>query len=312
MSRSFKIKHAPGFTLIELVVVMVLIGILSGVLFMVLRGPLRAYIDNERRARLVDIADTALQRMTREIRLALPYSIRKASSGGVVSIEFLRTVDGGRYRARGTGRLKFSAGNNNQTFTVLNPLSDPAGIQTGSQSTACINGTAYCLVVYNIGQPLVAPVSVPPPDNPPSANVYLGASDLYDGNIATISAVGQGTAPGGFDELTYDNSDLPLWNFGIESPNQRFHIVDSIVSFVCNTNTGQITRHYGYPITQAQAAAPGGTSNLLINQVTACNFTVIDPTYVRAGLLTMTFTITDPVSGQQVTLLQQVHLDNVP
>ena len=306
MNSRLQKRNMSGFTMIELVVVMVLIGILSGILFTVLRGPLRAYIDNERRARLVDIADTALQRMTREIRLALPYSIRRATAAGIVSIEFLRTVDGGRYRARGTGRLKFNV--NTDTFTVLSPLSNPGGIQTGSQSGDCINGDAYCLVIYNIGQPLIAP-GAPPPPNPPSANVYLGASVNYDGNIATISGVGSAS---GFDTLTFDNSDLASWNFGIESPQQRFHIVDSIVSFECNTNTGEITRHSGYSITQSQSATPGGTSNLLVDQVTACDFTVIDPTYVRAGLLTMTITITDPDSGQQVTLLQQVHLDNVP
>lgn len=302
-------RKSKGFTMIELIVVMVLIGILSGIVFIILRGPMQAYIENERRARLVDVAETALQRMTREIRLALPYSIRRATSAGIVSLEFLRTFDGGRYRARGAGRLKFTPGNNNQTFTVLSKLTNPGGIQTGSQSVDCLNSSAYCLVIYNIGQPLIAPTAVPPPDNPPSANAYLGASDIFDGNIATISAVG---ASGGFDELTFDNSDLPSWNYGLQSPNQRFHIVDTAVSFVCNINTGEINRYYGYPITQSQSTAPGGTANLLIDQVTACDFTVIDPTSSRAGLLTMKITITDPVSSQSVTLLQQVHLDNVP
>ena len=65
-----------GFTLIELIIVILLIGILSGVIFTILRGPIQAYVDVEKRTRLIDIADTALQRMTREIRLALPNSIR--------------------------------------------------------------------------------------------------------------------------------------------------------------------------------------------------------------------------------------------
>jgi len=69
-------KHRNGFTLIEMIMVILILGILSGILFVVLQGPIQSYIDVEKRTRLVDIADTALQRMTREIRLALPNSIR--------------------------------------------------------------------------------------------------------------------------------------------------------------------------------------------------------------------------------------------
>ena len=55
---------------------MTLTGILAVVLSMMLSGPMRAYVDTGRRAALVDLGETALARMTREIRLALPNSIR--------------------------------------------------------------------------------------------------------------------------------------------------------------------------------------------------------------------------------------------
>jgi MSHA biogenesis protein MshO len=287
--------RAHGFTLIELIIVMVLIGILSGTLFMILRGPMQAVAANEDRARLVDIAETALQRMTREIRLALPYSIRVS---GANAVEFLRIVDGGRYRRKGAGRLKFSV--NNGTFDSLSTLANAGSVATGAGSTACINGTSDCVVVYNIGQPLtVASATV----SGNSANAYLGAAAAYSGNIATISAIAA-------NSVSFDNSDVAGWNFSFASPRQRFHVVDTPVSFVCSG--GEIHRFAGYAITPTQSTTPGGTDNLLVDQVSACSFTLRAPTLTRAGLLTVSLTINDAGLGQSVTLLQQVHLDNVP
>ena len=63
------------------------------------------------RASLVDAADLALQRMSREVRLALPNSVRirsgtstgletcAAGGGTVCAVEILRTADGGQYRS---------------------------------------------------------------------------------------------------------------------------------------------------------------------------------------------------------------------
>jgi MSHA biogenesis protein MshO len=288
-------RRMQGFTLIEVVIVVILLGILAGTLYVVLQGPLRAARDNEARARLVDIAETALQRMTREIRLALPYSVRV--SGGN-AVEFLRVLDGGRYKAKAAGRLKFNT--NSDTFTSLSTLANAGAIDTGAGSGSCISGSADCVVVYNIGQPLTVATATA---SGSSANAYLGSSTAYDGNIATISAATAGS-------VTFDNGDLAGWNFSFASPRQRFHVVDTPVSFVCSG--GEIHRHSGYAITPVQSTTPGGTDNLLVDQVSACSFTLTPPTLTRAGVLTISLTITDAVIGQSVTLLQQVHVENVP
>lgn len=288
-------SNVAGFTLIELVVVVVLVGILASTLYVVLQGPLQAIGDNERRARLVDIAGTALQRMTREVRLALPYSVRV--SGGN-AVEFLRTLDGGRYKAKGAGRLKFNV--NGDTFTSMSTLANAAQVDTGTGSAACIAGTADCLVVYNIGQPLSVATATA---SGSSANAYLGSSTAYDGNIATISAAAAGS-------VTFDNTNLAGWNLSFESPRHRFHIVDTPVSFVCGG--GEVRRYADYAITPVQSTTPGGTDRLLVDQVSACSFTLQAPTVTRAGLLTISLTISDPDSGETVTLLQQVRVENVP
>ena len=79
-------RPARGVTLVELVVAIVLIGIIvAATAFFVF--PLRQSTDLVARAELTDIADNALQRIGRDVRLALPNSVRKDGTGKL--IEFL-------------------------------------------------------------------------------------------------------------------------------------------------------------------------------------------------------------------------------
>ena len=283
-----------AFTLIEMILVIVIVGILASVLFTVLRGPIQASFDVRTRANLVGIAETALQRMAREVRLALPNSVRL--SGGT-ALEFLRTVDGGRYRDKPPGD-KFQPNKNSDSFDVLGSLPNSASIDTGSGSSDCLGGVADCLVIYNTGQPSTQAEATATGQ---SANAYLGMSTNYDGNIATVSAVSS-------NSLSYDNSDVAGWKFAFESPRQRFQVVDTPVSYICNGN--EITRYDGYTIQPSQPVPPGVAGNLLIDKVSACNFSYDPGSATRAGLLTFSITVSD--DGQDITLFQQVHVENVP
>ena len=270
-----------GFSLLELIVVIVITGLLSGVLFMILQGPMRAFTDVERRSRLVDIGETALQRITREIRLALPNSIRISGS---TALEFLRTLDGGRYREQGANRLKFnkSAG----TFEFLGPLNNFAAINTGATRNDCLTDTANsnCMVVFNTSQP--------------GADAYAGD------NIAVITA-----KDGGASTLSFDISPEP--GFPFPSPRQRFFILDTPVSYICSG--GRIIRYANYSITAAQPVPPaGGNSNLLIDQLASCSMDYNPGTATRSALVTIRITIQDNSLGESITLLQQVHVDNQP
>lgn len=273
-------NNRNGFTLIEMIIVILIVGILAGVIFTALRGPLQAFVDVEKRMRLVDIADTALQRMTREIRLALPNSIRVT---GGTTVEFLRTLDGGRYRVTTDGvsvvcggagaTLDFSLATD--CFEVMGTLNNFASIVTGATQANCIASTADCLVIYNTGQL--------------SANAYAGD------NIAVVTAASA-------NSITFAGAPP----FPYRSPRQRFFIVDTPVSFVCSG--GQINRHDNYSIGGAV-----GAGNLLLNQVSACAFSYNAGSATRAGLVTLSITIQDTdLAGGSVTLLQQAHVDNQP
>ncbi len=295
------LKSRKGFTLIEFVIVIILMGIIGGAILTILSGPMRLFVQVEQRATLIDVAETALLRMTREIRLAVPNSVRINGT----SIEFLRTLDGGRYRSKvhpggaatpcgsiNDNRLSFS--NDSDCFEVLGSLGNlPVSPATGNNQSDCVDQSALCLVVFNTGQS--------------GANVYT-----LD-NIAAVSAITT-------NSVTFDNSgDVPGFKFPNKSPRQRFQVVDTPVSFVCNIGTNNIRRYAEYDISSTQPVTPANFTslsasqdNLLANMITACSFSYNAGTASRAGLVTLSITVKDNDLNQEVTLLQQAHVDNQP
>lgn len=293
-------RHA-GFTLIEMVAVITVSSILAVVIWRNIARPIEGFEDTARRARLVDIAETAVNRMTREIRLALPNSVRIGAGG--TALEILRTLTGGRYRAGPDGTdndvcalpdddsISFVA--SGDCFEVLGPLINLAQIGAGGGGrAACVAGDIDCLVIYNTGQ---------------------SGGDAYAGdNLAGISSVGP--AAGGVS-LAFDRSDAAT-PFPLRSPAQRFQVIDTPVSFVCDTGAGRVDRYADYAITAGQAVPPAGTPRQLAARVTACDFSYVPGTASRAGLVTLRITVTDQsaTSGaaESVSILQQVHVPNVP
>jgi len=110
-----------GVSLAEMIMVIAITGILAAGVAVFIQRPVEGYVDASRRAALTDEADTALRRITRELRMALPNSVRVDGSGQFV--EFILTSGGGRYRAEvdsggGGNILDFTASDSNG-FEVL-------------------------------------------------------------------------------------------------------------------------------------------------------------------------------------------------
>ena len=91
-----------GFNLIELVISIVITGIIVGAVAYFIY-PVRQAVDIAVRAELSDAANASLQRIGRDVRLALPNSVRVTTDSGKSLVEFLAVRAAGRYRSEGGG-----------------------------------------------------------------------------------------------------------------------------------------------------------------------------------------------------------------
>ncbi|MEO8465888.1 MAG: type II secretion system protein [Gammaproteobacteria bacterium] len=282
--------HHSGFTLIELVVTLVISAIVVSFVSLFISGSVKGFTDQTRRARLVDSADSALQRIARDVRRALPNSVRTTTAAGVTALEMLSTVDGARYRAQPPGTaaqiLDFAAADG--SFNALGPF---------TQVTKPFNSTGHYLAIYNVG--------VPGADAYELANVITPAGTQI--GVAADGATGE-------DRVTLS----PAFKFAYGSPTQRVFLLDGPVTYLCDGVAGTLLRYQSYSIASSQASvdthgkllAAGARASLIANQIVSCTFTYTPGTAERGGLVALSIAV--GADGESVSLLSQVHVDNVP
>jgi MSHA biogenesis protein MshO len=287
-----------GVTLIELVVVIAISAILAGAVTAFMARSMTGYVDSRIRAALVDSADGALGRAKREVRLALPNSVRISPDGRV--LEILHIVDGARYRrAAGVnpGGVDHSAASDWLSFTSADSQWNVLGrfpFLTFTYGTALPAGTR--LAVYSTS----------------SAVWSEAAAGLSPASITPAATTVTISNDGDEDQLTLSAS----FSFALESPRQRLYLVDGPVTFRCDLTAKTLTRFSGYTPTGAQptdpAAAPllAASQALLASSVSSCQFRYDAGTATRAGLVSLALGLSQ--GTEQVNLLEQVHVENVP
>lgn len=292
-------RQNTGFTLIEAIIVMVITGILAGAVAVFIAKPVEGYVDAVRRAELTDAADVALRRMTRDIRLALPNSLRIGDSGGTVGacsagtcyIEFIMTSGGGRYRSEGDGStagniLSFASATT--AFDVLGNLPANPPIAAGDY-----------IVVYNLGAGYGPANAYDCTATPPGCNRAQVAAAWGGANPVTLTAATQ---------TVFSSQTPPL-----PSPDSRFQVVPGgtqAVTYACPKSVaGNLNRHWSYGFNATQAAPSGGSSAVLAANAT-CTIDYASAATGRSGLLYVQLTLTS--GGESVTLFQQIHIDNAP
>lgn len=266
-------KRTSGFTLVEMVVVITIVGILAAGAALFIRNPTQAFIDSENRANLTDRADTTLRRMARDIRNALPNSVRTTTSGPDSFIEFVPVKSAGRYRAAagiavGDNPLDFSLAAD--TFDVLGP------------SVTVASGDK--LVIYNLGIP---------------------GSDVYEGsNIRALQTSGNLTVLS-FSGGTFPQASPSSRFFVVSTPVSYACDMTNHVLLMYSGYTIQTSQ-------PASVSALNGlaTGRKLASGLTTCQVNYVPSVLQRNGVLTIYLGFTQDVAT--VTLMHQVNVVNSP
>ena len=288
MSRAMRriARCQGGFSLVELILVIVLIGIIGGVLTLQLAPAIQSYLLISQRAGLTSQADTALRRITTEVRAAVPNSLRLNNAQ---CLDFVPTRDGGRYRmgpdtAR-TDTVHINEAETGAAFDVLTPLNalplENDAIVIGNRSPADVYSGANVGTVDNATGPspsaqagisrivLEAPIQIP---------------SGYDGGRFVV-------VPDGQRVVTY------LCTQGMDASGNG---AGRLVRFARNTFAAP-------PL----CTAPAGAA-LVATRVSDCSFVVYanQGATQDSGYVQLQLTLTE--RGDSVPLTIGAHIDNLP
>lgn len=279
-----------GFTLIESIVTIIIVGIISATVSMIIGNYLENYDATSRRTILQTSAQLAIERISREVRNALPNSICTPNPTGTAClpstqniVTFIKVKDAGYYQDKvgvyPDGVTAFAA-------LAVNP--DPAttliDILSGTDLRAQVNDY---VVVYNIN----------------NSAVYTG------NNLAIITTVTpmnvDAIAGDDIIRLTIDSSSFPL-----HSPQRRIHIVEpNATIFYLNNNNLMLGKSHELsdPLFNRATSA---NSYLLLENVNNVTFSFNSGSQQRSGLLHIDLTVED--EGEQIHIIHEAHIYNVP
>jgi MSHA biogenesis protein MshO len=283
-----KRKRQQGFTLVELILVIVLVGIIGGMLTMMLAPAIQSYLLVGQRAALTDQADTALRTIALDVRRAVPNSLRQ---GDAQCLEMVPTRDGGRYRTapdrNQAGAAYINDGEPGKAFDVLTQLNNApvAGdvIVVGNRSPGDVYGQTNVAVVKSIGA---------------SAHADLG--------VARIELQGDLQVPQNYEGGRF-----------LVVPNGRM-----IATYRCinpgldqdGTGTGTLVRLNGASLAAAPACSGAVPANAqrVASKVASCSFVFHANAGATqdSGYVQMQLTLSD--KGEAVPLTVGTYVSNVP
>jgi MSHA biogenesis protein MshO len=261
---SHRSRQAAGFTLVELVVVIVLTAIVASFMVLFLDAPIESYFAQTRRSDLVDSANRISDAVTADVRTALPNGLRINPAG--TALELLATTGVARYY--GQGDKDYAPG---EELTIGGPVPVTSFGTLDSFNSQVLPYPAPYLSVGNLGTPaynaynpatgVMTPAGIgitvgPNPSTPPYVQgenfVKLGAGMIFQ-------ALG---AP------------------GTQPSVHNAYLVSGPVSYVCNPNPGNPTagtvmRYSGYAVTPAQVVPPAPSGALIAHDVSACTISLV-------------------------------------
>jgi MSHA biogenesis protein MshO len=298
MRPSPSFARTSGFTLIELIVVMVLLAIMATSLTAFFLPAFGGYIGMRSRADLAGQADHALRRMVRDVQAAVPNSIRTPAAS---CFELVPTASGGRFR-RGPDVV-------NDAAPGCSPAADCAAPLDVTRATGVFDVLSPLASTPTAGDWVVI-------DNQNPGDVYGGS------NRAAVQSVATPDARFGRSRLTVASTQFPPGYDG-----GRFVVVpqaQAAVFYVCSGADGTLdangngrgtlyrAMNYGFNASYPSSCPSTSGAAVLATRVKSCRF-VYDPNQgatQQSGFVSMQLELAR--NNEVASLLMGAHVRNVP
>ncbi len=268
-----------GFSLIEMIIAISVLGILSASIAVFLRGPITSYFDTERRGDLANAGELAMAKMALEISNAVPNSVRviklPGPNGGFY-LEFLPVVNEGVYATP----EPFSPPNDKFTALCVAPTV-PCPIPTPAFKWVVINNH-----VAGVGTDVWA--------NPGGTSSRTGLTGIVGGII----------------------NHSPKTFYGAAGVDYHFQIADDPVTYFCDPppGSGTLVRYSGYgaPAVSQPQPPPAVTPNVLARQITACRVQIGPGNLRHAQVVALTLSLAAGTPADSLNLYQAIRVETPP
>ncbi|RUO37595.1 hypothetical protein CWE13_06480 [Aliidiomarina shirensis] len=276
-------RRVNGYTLIELVIVIILLGITSTFIFSYIGFGARIYSDVAGREQLVSQSRFAVERLTRELRNALPRSIRVLPGDLQRCIEFVPILTSSSY----------------VQIPKAGPTASDDFIGVLPQTTNTLAGEYLFVYATN-------------------ANFIYGNTPL---RRKTIDAVSNNVPEDGLITIDYSNTpsffptDSPASRYYVGGQPVSW-------CYNANTNALERYQGYGLGVSQlTQAALQSGFSGsreiMAVDMDNDLNndelpFRVFEATLQRSSLVQIDLRFRRSAENEPLQILHEVHVPNVP
>jgi MSHA biogenesis protein MshO len=277
--------RARGFSLVELVLVLMLVGILAATLLVFLRPAVEGYVAQRARAELQGAAESALNAVQRDVRRALPNSVR---TPGGACFELIPTIAGGRYRKdvdpTRSGAAVLDATRAGTEFDVLGPL---------NQGRAPAAGDWVVVGNQSVNDAYTDGVNRAQISNPAAAvDAQLGSRRIQH----ALQQFPAGYAGGRF--------------FVVPNAERSLFFVCSGAGVANGQGTGTLYRQVGGFSAAYPGSCPAAGGEVLATRVSRCSFQYDPGALAENGLLQQSLALTR--DGETVSVQISSMVSNVP
>ena len=286
-------NRQTGFTLVEIIIVIAIMGIIGGLSALIIGRSLDSYAALERRENLQTSIRLAVERISRELRHALPNSVCVSNGGACIvgagsRFHFIPVVDSGRYQDS-PGTYTAPPPIQRDRLPVSPLMRDRFDVLSTNGTNRLTAAAGNWVVVYNLN----------------NTDVYAGTNNVRQ----RINAIAQkdinntGPTTDDIDQIQFAANTT----FANHSPTRRFHVIEHDVAtlfYLDGTNLRRATTTFAAPNT------PAGTPPLLMENVQACTFTFTPGAPQRAGLLRIDITVAE--QGETIQVIHNAHVYNTP